>query len=104
VRRDVTMLELVTAVTEHTGTEGEAIATVVHMVNSGAVRLCGIFLRGTHRPPRGRPAVAAGGLRPGSDGAVRTAGVYGVSGKAHPNLGCEVLAIVVDRAPSDRSR
>jgi len=43
MRRDVTMLELVTAVTEHTRTEGEAIATIVHMVNSGAVRLCGIF-------------------------------------------------------------
>ena len=43
MRRDVTMLELVTAVTEHTRTEGEAIATIVHMVNSGAVRLCGTF-------------------------------------------------------------
>ena len=41
--RDVTMLELVTAVTEHTRTEGEAIAIIVHMVNSGAVRLCGTF-------------------------------------------------------------
>ena len=43
MKRDVTMLELVTAVTEHTRTEGEAIATIVHMVNSGAVRLCGNF-------------------------------------------------------------
>jgi len=43
MRRDVTMLELVTVATEHTRTEGEAIATIVHMVNSGAVRLCGIF-------------------------------------------------------------
>ena len=43
MRHDVTMLELVTAVTEHTRTEGEAIATIVRMVNSGAVRLCGIF-------------------------------------------------------------
>ncbi len=43
MRRDVTLLELVTAVTEHTRTEGEAIATIVHMVNSGAVRLCGTF-------------------------------------------------------------
>jgi len=43
MRRDVTMLDLVTAVTEHTRTEGEAIATIVHMVNSGAVRLCGTF-------------------------------------------------------------
>jgi len=43
MKRDVTMLELVNAVTEHTRTEGEAIATIVHMVNSGAVRLCGTF-------------------------------------------------------------
>jgi len=43
MRRDVTMLELVTAVTEHTRTEGEAIATIVQMINSGAVRLCGNF-------------------------------------------------------------
>ena len=43
MRRDVTMLELVNAVTEHTKTEGEAITTIVHMVNSGAVRLCGTF-------------------------------------------------------------
>src|SRR5213592_400461 len=42
MRRDVTMLELVTAVTEHTRTEGEAIATIVHMVNSGAVRLAAL--------------------------------------------------------------
>jgi len=37
------MLELVTAVTEHTRTEGEAIAIIVHMINSGTVRLCGNF-------------------------------------------------------------
>jgi len=37
------MLELVNAVTEHTRTEGQAIATIVHMVNAGAVRLCGTF-------------------------------------------------------------
>jgi hypothetical protein len=43
MRRDVTMLELVTAVIEHTRTEGEAISIIVHMVNSGAVRLCGTF-------------------------------------------------------------
>jgi len=43
MRRDVTMLELVNAVTEHTRTEGEAITTIVHMVNSGGVRLCGTF-------------------------------------------------------------
>ena len=43
MRRDVTMLELVNAVTEHSRTAAEAIATIVHMVNSGAVRLCGTF-------------------------------------------------------------
>jgi hypothetical protein len=43
MRRDVTMLELVITVTEHARTEGEAIATIVHMIDSGAVRLCGTF-------------------------------------------------------------
>jgi len=43
MRRDVTMLELMTVLTERTRTEAEAIATIVHMVNSGAVRLCGTF-------------------------------------------------------------
>ena len=41
MRRDVTLLEPVTAVTEHTRTEGEAIATIVHMVNSGRCRSSG---------------------------------------------------------------
>lgn len=56
MRRDVTMLELVNAVTEDTRTEGEAIATIVHMVNSGVVRLCCTFsgaridLRGVDQP------------------------------------------------------
>lgn len=39
----VTLLELVSAVQEHARTEAEVIATVVHMVNSGAVRLAGNF-------------------------------------------------------------
>jgi hypothetical protein len=69
--RDVTMLELLNPVTEHTRTEGEVIATIVHMVNSGAVRLCGTF---SGARPRGQPAVAAGGLRPGSEGAARARG------------------------------
>jgi hypothetical protein len=43
MRRDVTMLELVTAVIEHTRTDDEAISIIAHMVNSGAVRLCGTF-------------------------------------------------------------
>src|SRR5215813_7062543 len=41
--RDVTMLELVTALSRAALTEAEVIAAVVHLVNSGAVRLCGNF-------------------------------------------------------------
>jgi hypothetical protein len=44
--QDITMLELVTAVSEYASGEAEVIATVVHLVNSGMVRLCGNF-RGT---------------------------------------------------------
>ncbi|HJQ83528.1 MAG TPA: hypothetical protein VKA21_05595 [Candidatus Binatia bacterium] len=38
-----TLLELVTAVAEHARSEAEIVATVVYMVNSGSVRLCGTF-------------------------------------------------------------
>jgi hypothetical protein len=38
-----TLLELVTAVSEAANTEAEVIATVVYLVNSGRVRLCGTF-------------------------------------------------------------
>jgi hypothetical protein len=38
-----TLLELVTAVSDAAESEEEVIATVVHLVNSGAVRLCGSF-------------------------------------------------------------
>jgi hypothetical protein len=41
--RDVTLLDLVTAVCRYARTDAEVIATVVHMVNSGSVRLCGNF-------------------------------------------------------------
>jgi hypothetical protein len=41
--RDVTLLDLVTAVCRYARTDAEVIATVVHMVNSGTVRLCGNF-------------------------------------------------------------
>lgn len=41
--RNVTLLELVQAVTEHSRSDAEVVATVVHLVNSGAVRLCGTF-------------------------------------------------------------
>jgi hypothetical protein len=38
-----TLLELVTIVNDQVATEAELIATVVYLVNSGAVRLCGNF-------------------------------------------------------------
>lgn len=41
--RNVTLLELVEAVGEYAQTEAEVIATVVYLVNSGRVRLCGTF-------------------------------------------------------------
>ena len=50
--RDTTMLELVDALTRQTDSEDEVIATVVSLVSSGAVRLCGIF-----RGRRFEPAV-----------------------------------------------
>jgi hypothetical protein len=41
--RKVTLLDLVTAVTNSARSEDEVIATVVYMVNAGKVRLCGSF-------------------------------------------------------------
>ena len=38
-----TLLELVTAVSDEADTDDETVATVVHLVNSGTVRLCGNF-------------------------------------------------------------
>ena len=62
MRRDVTMLELVNAVTEYTRTEGEAIVTIVHMINSGEVRLCGTF-SGASMASTGEPIqTVAGGV------------------------------------------
>ena len=40
---DTTMLDLVNSVTRYARSEAEVIATVVFLVNSGAVRLCGNF-------------------------------------------------------------
>ena len=40
---DTTLLELVGAVCEVTDDEGEVVATVLHMIRSGRVRLCGNF-------------------------------------------------------------
>jgi hypothetical protein len=41
--QNVTLLDLVTAITEHARSEAEVIATVIHLVNTGKVRLCGTF-------------------------------------------------------------
>jgi hypothetical protein len=41
--RNVTLLDLVSAVVEHARSENELIATIVYMVNCGHVRLCGTF-------------------------------------------------------------
>ena len=40
---DVTLLDLVTAVAKSARTDAEIVATVVYLVNSGRVRLCGNF-------------------------------------------------------------
>ena len=41
--RPVTLLELVTAISEVTDDEGEIVATVAHLLRSGRVRLKGNF-------------------------------------------------------------
>lgn len=41
--RKTTLLELVTAVSESTSNEREIVATVLEMLRSGRVRLCGNF-------------------------------------------------------------
>jgi hypothetical protein len=43
MRTETTLLDLVTAVSQSARSETEVIAIVVHMVNSGMVRLCGNF-------------------------------------------------------------
>jgi len=43
MKAQTTLLDLVTAVSDVADNENEVIATVVHLVNSGAVRLCGNF-------------------------------------------------------------
>jgi hypothetical protein len=40
---ECTLLDLVTAVSDYARTDSEVVATVVHLVNSGTVRLCGNF-------------------------------------------------------------
>jgi len=88
MRRDVTMLELVTAVTEHTRTEGEAIATIVHMGQLGRSPAVWHFFRGTYRPWE---RSTSGDRRPtrGGEEAVRTGEASnGVNRRSHPNSGC----------------
>jgi hypothetical protein len=41
--RQTTLLDLVKAVSEYSANDAEVVATVVHMVNSGMVQLCGNF-------------------------------------------------------------
>jgi hypothetical protein len=41
--RNVTLLDLVTAVSKQARSDAEVVATVVYLVNSGRVRLCGTF-------------------------------------------------------------
>jgi hypothetical protein len=43
MRPDTTLLDLISAVSDYARNEAEVIATVVYMVNSGAVRLRGTF-------------------------------------------------------------
>jgi len=48
--RDTTMLELVTEVARDAQSDAEIVETVVALVNSGAVRLCGNFRGRTFEP------------------------------------------------------
>jgi hypothetical protein len=45
--QNLTLLDLITAVSDFARSEAEVVATVVYMVNSGRVRLCGNF-KGAH--------------------------------------------------------
>ena len=56
--QDITLLDLIAAVSRYAKEEAEVIATVVHLVNSGTVRLCGNF-RGARFDLDAVPARAA---------------------------------------------
>ncbi len=61
MKAQTTLLELLSVVNDVAKTEDEAIATIVHLVNSGTVRLGGTF-RGARidlAAPRTAPAHAA---------------------------------------------
>jgi hypothetical protein len=57
-----TLLDLVSAVSAHARSDAEVVATVVHLVNSGAVRLNGNF-RGARFDLDDLDDPAAGGAR-----------------------------------------
>src|SRR5262249_44422430 len=66
-----TLLELVNAVSEFAETEAEVLATVVYLVNSGTVRLCGNFAGarfnlGSIAPTPALAVAPASGRRPPS--------------------------------------
>ena len=52
--RESTLLELVNAVGDHARSDAELIATIVYLVNSGTVRLCGTFKGSRFDPDEGR--------------------------------------------------
>ena len=43
IPQELTLLDLVVAVNEHARSEAEVVATVLHLLRSGRVRLCGNF-------------------------------------------------------------
>jgi hypothetical protein len=43
IQQEITLLDLVVAVSEHARSEAEVVATVLHLLRSGRVRLCGSF-------------------------------------------------------------
>ncbi len=43
IEQETTLLDLVTAVSEHAHSDAEVVATVLHLLRSGRVRLCGSF-------------------------------------------------------------
>ena len=56
--RDVTLLDLVMAVVRSARSDAEVVATVVYLVNSGKVRLCGNFRGARFRFERGEERLA----------------------------------------------
>lgn len=59
MKPSVTLHDLITAVAEHARTENEVIATIVHMVNSGSVRLSGELAGARIALPARRATAAA---------------------------------------------